>query len=548
MILALALVCVAGATGDIPPPARNGSFAPRLTSAGHGLWLSWLEPVTGEGTKGGSPLRLRAARLRAGRWSAPETVVERTDLFGNWADVPGVFETKGGDVYATWLQKSGGDPYAYDIYVGRRAAVGWSVIGRLHDDGVATEHGFVSAVAGVADVRFFWLDGREAPAGGPTTLRTARVAGGRIEGDRRVDDRVCDCCGTAAARSGAGARVVYRDRSGSEVRDIATLVVTARTSTASTPVASDGWQVPGCPVNGPALDERAGTTGAAWFTGAGGSATVRAAFLETGRFSAPILVEAEGALGRVDAVVGDGHELVVSSLVSREGHPDRAAVTLRRVARDGRVSAPYAVAETAAARPSGFPQMERSGSSVVVVWTDVESERTSLKATLVPLTALPPLQANALGLAVRPPRGVADSLPDLPLATLDRKSARLAQAGVRVVHLWATWCAPCLEEMPGLLAELRPFEQRGARLALIAVDGERTRSRVREHARAWHAQDRVLLDAEGVSEERLGASVVPSTFVYDGRGRLIWSASGKADPAALRRAVEDALSGQTQSP
>src|SRR5688572_17290331 len=43
-------------------------------------------------------------------------------------------------------------------------------------------------------------------------------------------------------------------------------------------------------------------------------------------------------------------------------------------------------------------------------------------------------------------------------------------APVLLVNVWSTWCAPCLEEMPGLIELGRAYRARGVQLVLISVD------------------------------------------------------------------------------
>ena len=175
---------------------------------------------------------LRFARLTPGatQWSATQTVVERNDLFVNWADFPSVLPTSGGRLVAHWLQKSGADTYAYDVRVAQSLDGGntWSEPRVLHDDGVAAEHGFVSLwETKQGEVQAVWLDGREASEASPhpqTQLGFTTLSSEGVPGPTElIDTRTCDCCQTDAALAAQGPVVAYRDRSDSEVRDIQVL-------------------------------------------------------------------------------------------------------------------------------------------------------------------------------------------------------------------------------------------------------------------------------------------------------------------------------------
>jgi thiol-disulfide isomerase/thioredoxin len=62
--------------------------------------------------------------------------------------------------------------------------------------------------------------------------------------------------------------------------------------------------------------------------------------------------------------------------------------------------------------------------------------------------------------------------PDIAIERPDRRAARLAELGGRVVlvHFWATWCPPCVDELPGLLETAR--EHPGVELVAVSLDDD----------------------------------------------------------------------------
>jgi hypothetical protein len=412
----------AGAPLALDPPAAPGAASPHLAPDGSGsgaLLLSWLEPQAAAGGGGTPGHRLRFARFADGRWSEPRTVATGTDFFANWADLPAVVRMGDGSLAAHWLAKTGAGTYDYGIRLARSGDGGatWIPAGVLHDDGEdrggAGEHGFVSWLPEGTGLRAFWLDGRETAAGvglegghhgghedlggGAMTLRTARLeptpaipAAVAVTEPARLDGRVCDCCQTDAAVTSLGPLVVYRDRSnGGEVRDIAARYRTAAGWSAPVAVGRDGWQIAGCPVNGPAVAADGARVAVAWFTGADPGARVRIAFSGDGgaSFGPPAEVDADAPLGRVDLVLSAAGEAVVGWL-ARGTAKDRAGLRLRRVAPDGRAGDPFTVAATGAARSSGFPRLARSGDRLVLAWVD-DAAPSRLRAVALPLAALP---------------------------------------------------------------------------------------------------------------------------------------------------------------
>lgn len=365
------------------PPAGAGAMSPNLTVSGKDLLLTWLEPLGPAGEPKGH--QLRVSRLAGGRWSAPVTVVSGPGFFANWADFPALAQAPDGSLTAHWLAKTGADTYAYGIYLAQSKDGGatWSKTGMLHEDKVPAEHGFVSWVAEKGGLRAFWLDGRETPKGGAMTLRTTLLENGTAPAGERVDDRVCDCCQTDAALAEAGPVVAFRDRTPKEVRDI--YVVRRTASGWSEPVAvhADNWQIPGCPVNGPAIAAAGKRVAVAWFTGVP-KPRVQLAFSEDGgaHFGKPVLIDGGKPLGRVDLLLdADGNAVVSWMALAGKG----AAVHLRRVTPQGKPGSTMTLAATSAARGSGFPRMALLDGRLHLAW--VEEGETSKKVRLGSLPA-----------------------------------------------------------------------------------------------------------------------------------------------------------------
>ena len=361
---------------ETPAPPNSGE--PNLAAGPDGVYLSWLEQ-TGESTHA-----LRFARWDGDGWGPTRTVMDREDLFVNWADFPALAVLEDGTLAAHWLQKSGPGTYAYDVRVAlsRDGGESWSDDVLPHRDGIQAEHGFVSLLPMDDDVGVVWLDGRETISGNPMTLRFTTVSSSATLGESvLLDASTCDCCQTGMARTADGPVVVYRDRTEGEVRDISVVRRVDGQWTEPRTVHDDGWVIAGCPVNGPSVDARDNALGVAWFTGAsletdaarsdvrqaGERGRVLASFSDDGgaTFGPPVRVDDGEAMGRVDVVLLDDSTALVAWLERVDG---AAEVRVRRVDRNG-VGPAVSVTGTAAERASGFPRMARFGDRVLFAWT-----------------------------------------------------------------------------------------------------------------------------------------------------------------------------------
>lgn len=364
---------------ELPSPAGPGSGEPHLATSNGTVLMSWLEPGDGE-----DALVLDSWDGEA--WKGRKVVARGPDFFVNWADFPSVVQTADGVLAAHWLVRGeeGGYDYGVRTAFSRDRGRSWSEPWTPHEDGTATEHGFVTLLdLGAEGIGMVWLDGRDYaahedgdvhpghPEGPEMALRFRRaVPGGRPGPEVLLDGRACDCCQTDAAHTSRGPVVVYRDRTRDEVRDIYIVRQGGDGWTEPRPVHRDGWVFPACPVNGPAVAAHERRVAVAWFTGARDTARVLLAFSDDAgtSFGDPIRVDDGDPAGRVDVVLREDGTALVSWL---ERTDDDGEVRVRRIRGDGRRGPAFAVGVTSDGRSSGFPRMVPAGGDrVVLAWTD----------------------------------------------------------------------------------------------------------------------------------------------------------------------------------
>jgi hypothetical protein len=360
---------------ELPSPAGPGSGQPNLTVAANGrAFLSWIEAL-GEGR-----FALRFSVRDAAGWSEPHVIAEGSNWFVNWADFPSMLALPDGSLAAHWLVRSGPGSYAYDVNIARSFDGGktWGKPIVPHRDGTPTEHGFVSMFAapsgGLAAV---WLDGRETKpeaddhdqGGGDMTLRYATMGReGTLGEEAALDTRVCDCCQTSAAMTTEGPVVVYRDRSDRELRDISISRLQGGRWSEPRTVFKDGWEISGCPVNGPSIAASGRRLAVTWFTAADDVERVKLAFSDDAgaSFGEPIVVDDGKPLGRVETLLLDDGSALVCWL---EWLPEGGEIRMRRIRANGTRDPAITVAPSGTARSNGFPQLARAGDQLILAWT-----------------------------------------------------------------------------------------------------------------------------------------------------------------------------------
>lgn len=98
---------------------------------------------------------------------------------------------------------------------------------------------------------------------------------------------------------------------------------------------------------------------------------------------------------------------------------------------------------------------------------------------------------------------------------------------VILLNFWATWCVPCVTEMPELQALHLKFQGKG--LAVLAINIEETRPVVTRFGRRLKLSFPLVLDPDGRIHKTYGVIGLPSTFLIGRDGRPVGLAVGLRD-------------------
>ena len=90
------------------------------------------------------------------------------------------------------------------------------------------------------------------------------------------------------------------------------------------------------------------------------------------------------------------------------------------------------------------------------------------------------------------------------------------QKGKVVVSYWATWCAPCIKEMPGIKKAEEILEEYGYTFLLVS---DETLDKISEFKNVWNFDFNFLKSSK--SFETLGVYAMPTSYIFDENGKIV---------------------------
>ena len=96
--------------------------------------------------------------------------------------------------------------------------------------------------------------------------------------------------------------------------------------------------------------------------------------------------------------------------------------------------------------------------------------------------------------------------------------------GKIVISYWATWCAPCIKEMPGIKKAEEILEEYGYTFLLVS---DETVSKISEFKNEWNFDFNFLKSSK--SFETLGVYAMPTSYIFDENGQIIETIVGAID-------------------
>jgi len=138
--------------------------------------------------------------------------------------------------------------------------------------------------------------------------------------------------------------------------------------------------------------------------------------------------------------------------------------------------------------------------------------------------------------------------PNLDLKDLNGHTQKLSSSRGQIVVLnfWATWCAPCQEELPRLSQLAQSYAGKNVRFVAVSIDEVKDRAKIRPTLEKQNIQLETWVGATTDTMAGFGlGDIVPGTVVLDEQGEIVARIMGEARNEDVRSAVDWLLNGRS---
>ncbi|SMF17049.1 TlpA family protein disulfide reductase [Pseudobacteriovorax antillogorgiicola] len=471
------------------------------------LFIWWIENST-----------LKFSRLDDGIWQQPVAIPSSSGLQINWLDQPH-FTYFAGSYYGVFL--SGKAKQRRFQFVTSRDGQEWHELGWKTNHSTHGELGFAKLASHKGELIVLWLEGGE---------NQTQLVASNLKDQKKIvlDRRVCDCCPLGIYTENDGNLIIaYRDRGKDENRTITVAALGSNYELERFPIEQPKWITESCPMNGPALSRVGKHLGLAWYTEVNGSPSILLAWKKDGgpfETYGPIetLDSQRGRLGL--APLNDEFGLLTWVGPNEMG---KGRIWSKPISVAGQEGPLFELAAINLSHKSGIPQLVSFKDELYLAWT-------SLGRKMVMMRRFVPGFFKYNPDVIAPPESPPSRLQyeNLSFTDLDGKRRELGKGQQTLLVFWASWCKPCLDEIPTLneYVESRP------KLNLLSINlDDMTPEELQSTVAKLGIRYPVIADDKNELQAYFNVQSLPTAIMLDQASHEMWRIVGKNESALQRK-------------
>jgi cytochrome c biogenesis protein CcmG/thiol:disulfide interchange protein DsbE len=107
-----------------------------------------------------------------------------------------------------------------------------------------------------------------------------------------------------------------------------------------------------------------------------------------------------------------------------------------------------------------------------------------------------------------------------------------------VLNFWASWCAPCKEELPLLEQTWRQLQAQGTDVVFLGIDFQEARSDAASFLQGYHITYPIVLDGDGAVTLKYGMTALPQTVFINRAGEIATRIPGELTSQTLSTSLQ----------
>lgn len=107
-----------------------------------------------------------------------------------------------------------------------------------------------------------------------------------------------------------------------------------------------------------------------------------------------------------------------------------------------------------------------------------------------------------------------------------------------LVNYWATWCPPCVREFPDLEEMYKNYKDR---MHFVAINSAETKDVIEAFMTKNNFTIPIAMDSDNAVGMMYGIASIPTTFIVDTEGRIVFAQLGMMTKKQMQNAIEAAL-------